>query len=225
MENRSVLWSDRAAAGRALAEALAPWRNHPRAVVIGLPRGGVAVGAEVARCLGLPLAPWAVRKIGHPRDPECAIGAVAPGGVVLWAEGAREELALAPRQQQRLVDEQLAELRRRQSAFGDPPGSALRGRPLLVVDDGVATGLTVRAALISLRRLQPAALILAVPVMASALGADLEPLVDGLVVLARLDSLRAVGEHYHRFEQLDDAEVMALLAETGRLRNDDPPRP
>lgn len=218
MEIQTAFWSDRAAAGHALAAALAPWRHHPSAVVIGLPRGGIAVAAEVARSLGLPLAPWAVRKIGHPGDPECAIGAVAPGGVVLWDRGRLEALALTPRQQRQLVDEQMEELRRRQVAFGDPPSEILRGRLLIVVDDGVATGLTVRAALLSLAQLEPGGLILAVPVVEDCVVPQLEPLVDRLVALARVKGLRAVGLHYRRFEQLGDDDVTALLQAAGRLR-------
>jgi putative phosphoribosyl transferase len=225
MEIQTALWSDRGAAGRDLAAALAPWRHHPSAVVIGLPRGGVAVAAEVARSLGLPLATWAVRKIGHPLDPECAIGAVAPGGVVLWDRDRLEALALTPRQQRQLVDEQVEELRRRQEAFGDPPAEALRGRLLIVVDDGIATGLTVRAALISLAQLEPDGLILAVPVVEASVVPELEPLVESLVALARVEGLRAVGLHYLRFEQLGDDDVTALLKAAGRLRLGGDPRP
>ncbi|MCP9848343.1 phosphoribosyltransferase [Cyanobium sp. Morenito 9A2] len=218
MDSRRALWSDRASAGRALALRLGAWSDHPEAVVVGLPRGGMAVAAEVARALDLPLEPWAVRKIGHPLNPEWAIGAVAPGGVLLWDPCARSDLALAPSLELALVGEERRELERRQRVFGDPPAAALQGRPLIVVDDGVATGLSVRAALQALARLGPGRLILAVPVIDAALAKDLAPLVDELVALARVRDLRAVGEHYRQFEQLSDADVHRVLETAGRLQ-------
>jgi predicted phosphoribosyltransferase len=180
--------------------------------VIGLPRGGVAVAAEVAEQLHLPLASWAVRKLAHPAAPEVAVGAIAPGGVLIWDEPYLRQLHLDPLLRRQLVAQQDDELRRRQRLFGDPPPASLRGRPLLVVDDGVATGLTVRAALESLRQAKPAQLVLAVPVIDQLVAARLRPLVDELVALAEVAGLMAVGAWYERFEQLDDAQVKALMA-------------
>ena len=207
------LWHSRREAGLALAERLQAWRDQPGALVIGLPRGGVAVAAEVADALHLPLASWAVRKLGHPADPEVAIGAIAPGGVVLWDRASLRQLGLSPQQQDRLVADQQQELERRRRLFGDPEAAALRNRALLVVDDGVATGMTVRAALASLRQAQPRQLVLAVPVIDLAVASSLEPSLDGLVALARVEGLRSVGAWYHHFGQLDDATVLALLDE------------
>ena len=212
-ERRPPLWQNRREAGLALAERLQAWRDQPGALVIGLPRGGVAVAAELAGALHLPLAPWAVRKLGHPADPEVAIGAIAPGGVVLWDQASLRQLGLSPQQQARLVADQRRELERRQRLFGDPEPVALRDRPLLVVDDGVATGLTVRAALASLRQCQPRQLVLAVPVIDETVAQQLEPAVDGLVALARVRGLRSVGAWYGHFGQLEDARVLALLAD------------
>lgn len=213
--SRPPLWSDRAAAGQALAAQLHDWRGDPQALVIGLPRGGVAVAAELADALALPLSTWAVRKLAHPAAPEVAVGALAPGGVLLWDEPYLQQLHLSRELRRQLVQEQDLELQRRQRLFADPPPSALRGRHLLVVDDGVATGLTARAALTSLRRCGPSRLVLAVPVIdrevARRLESSLEGLVDGLVALARVDRLTAVGAWYRHFEQLDDASVEALL--------------
>ena len=206
------LWQSRRDAGLALAERLQGWRNQPGALVIGLPRGGVAVAAEVAGALHLPLASWAVRKLGHPADPEVAIGAVAPGGVVLWDQPSLRQLGLSPQQQARLVADQQLELERRRGLFGDPEPAALRDRLVLVVDDGVATGLTVRAALASLRQCQPGRLVLAVPVIDETVARSLEPAVDGLVALARVRGLRSVGAWYRHFGQVEDATVVALLA-------------
>jgi len=212
MSRLAPLWRDRREAGRQLARSLTAWRGHPQALVIGLPRGGVAVAAEVAEQLHLPLASWAVRKLAHPAAPEVAVGAIAPGGVLIWDEPYLRQLHLDPLLRRQLVAQQDDELRRRQWLFGDPPPASLRGRPLLVVDDGVATGLTVRAALESLRQAKPAQLVLAVPVIDQLVAARLRPLVDELVALAEVAGLMAVGAWYERFEQLDDAQVKALMA-------------
>lgn len=212
-ERRPPLWDSRQAAGLALAERLLAWRDQPGALVMGLPRGGVVVAAEVAGALHLPMASWAVRKLGHPADPEVAIGAIAPGGVVLWDRPSLRRLGLSPQQQARLVADQRRELERRQRLFGDPGAPELRDRPLLVVDDGVATGLTVRAALASLRQGQPRRLVLAVPVIDGVVATSLEPALDGLIALARVRGLRSVGGCYRHFDQVGDATVLALLAQ------------
>jgi len=207
------LWRDRRQAGAELALELQAWHADPQAVVIGLPRGGVVVAAAVAQALDLPLASWAVRKLAQPTAPEVAVGAIAPGGVLLWDEPYLRQLHLDPLLRRRLVAEQDQELRRRQRLYGDPPAGALRDRHLLVVDDGVATGLTVRAALLSLRQVRPARLALAVPVVDERLMGWLRSLVDELVVLTPVPSLEAVGLWYERFEAVADAEVIGLLAE------------
>jgi predicted phosphoribosyltransferase len=178
----------------------------------------VAVAVELARSLALPLETWAVRKIGHPFNPEVAIGAVAPGGVVLWDASARAQLGLSPQQEHTLVAEQQTELARRQRVFGDPAAASLRHRCLIVVDDGVATGMSARAALQSLAQLGPERLILAVPVIDAAVVPVLEPLVDEVVALAVVGELRSEGEHFSRFEQLSDSDVQSLLASAVRLQ-------
>lgn len=193
------------------------WQARKDALVLGLPRGGVAVAAAVADQLQLQLATWAVRKLTHPTAPEYAIGALAPLGVVLWDQEAVRRFSLSPDQQQRLMETQLLELERRQRLYGDPAAASLRGRHLLVIDDGIATGLTVRAALTSLRRTEPASLVLAVPVVDHRVVPLLQPLVDELVALAVVDHLRAVGEWFGHFEQLRDQQVLALLAQHGRI--------
>lgn len=216
MQPNPPLWSDRSAAGRELAERWVDMRGRADTLLIGLPRGGVAVAAAMAERLALPLAPWAVRKIANPAWPEVAIGAVAPGGVVLW--GAPEQRSgLSQQQRSQLVRQQQAELLRRQSRYGDPDPRSLAGLHLVVVDDGIATGLTARAALVSLRRLGPASLALAVPVVDQRLLLELEPLVDRLEILAVVPRLEAVGAWFERFEQLDDAAVIRLLAKARRL--------
>ena len=206
------LWRDRRQAGEALAKALMAWRGDPSAVVIGLPRGGLVVAAAVAEALQLPLASWAVRKLAHPQAPEVAVGAIAPGGVLLWDEPYLRQLHLEPPLRRELVAAQDRELHRRQRLYGDPPAASLRGRNVLVVDDGIATGLTVRAALQSLRQAQPARLVLAVPVLDQRLLDRLSPLVDQLVALTAVPSLQAVGLWYERFDPVSDAEVLEVMA-------------
>ena len=211
MIRATPLWPDRAAAGRALAQRLTAWRHRPDALVLGLPRGGVVVAAEVARALGLSLASWAVRKLAHPRAPELALGAVAPGGVLIWDEAIAASQGLTPALRQRIVAEQSRELERRQRLYGDPEPAALRDRPLLVVDDGVATGLTVRAALQSLRQVRPSCLVLAVPVIDRNVASQLRRDLDQLVALAEVDDLWAVGAWYERFAPVEDEQVLELL--------------
>ena len=206
-----LLWRDRDAAGRALAEQLrrqAP--PSPDALLLALPRGGVPVAAAMARRLSLPLATWSARKLADPSQPEFAIGAIAPGGVELWDLPPRAPWP-SPEQRQRILARQGEELRRRQRLFGDPDPAALRHRHLILVDDGIATGLTARAALQSLRLLQPASLTLAVPVLDRRVHDRLRDLVDQLEALAVVDGLEAVGQFYEHFEQLRDDEVLALL--------------
>ena len=206
------LWHDRHDAGRALANQLSNWSDRAGALVIGLPRGGVVVAAEVARALNLPLASWAVRKLAHPRAPELALGAIASGGVLIWDEPTASSFGLDPALRQSIVEEQSHELERRRHLYGDPAPDSLNNRPLLVVDDGVATGLTVRAALQSLRQVQPSCLALAVPVIDRQVAAQLRPGLDALIALAEVDELWAVGAWYQRFEPVTDRDVLALMA-------------
>jgi putative phosphoribosyl transferase len=212
MERTHQLWLDRREAGRALAERFEDLRDRRAdCTLIGLPRGGVPVAAEMARALNLPLATWAVRKVAHPSYPEYALGAVAPGGVVLWDDRDGGFRHLGEVERERLVAEQQEELERRRQVFGDPDPSALAGRHLIVVDDGVATGMTTRAALASLRQIGPASLALGVPVVDRRVVPDLEAMVDRLEILAVVDRLRAVGEWYEHFEQLSDEDVLIRL--------------
>jgi putative phosphoribosyl transferase len=208
------LWDDRRQAGLALAEELGDLR--PPTLLLALPRGGVAVAAAMADVLGLPLATWCVRKVVNPADPELAIGAVAPGDVTVWRNGGAAARHEAAAHRGGWLGAQRQELGRRQQLFGDPDPGGLQGLPLVVVDDGVATGMTLRAALISLRRCAPASLQLAVPVADRQVLASLVPLVDRVTVLAAVSNLEAVGLWYRHFEQLADDAVLSLLAEARR---------
>jgi putative phosphoribosyl transferase len=207
------LWSNRHQAGLALAERLreSAGQRHDN-WVIALPRGGVPVAVAVAEALHCPVATWSVRKVADPQWPELAIGAIAHGGVAVWRNGHAAELRETMARQRGWLQAQQQELLRRQRLFGDPLPEALRGRHLIVVDDGIATGMTVRAALLSLHQLQPSRLTLAVPVVDRTVARELCPLVDHLEALAIVDQLEAVGLWYETFHQLTDHEVLELLA-------------
>ena len=212
MTRTSVLWQDRRAAGVRLAERLRPWADQAQATtVIGLPRGGVAVGAAVAEQLRLPLASWSVRKLTLPAAPEYALGALAAPDVVVWNPAAWGTARLNAAQRQALVEAARPELERRRQRFGDPDPTVLRGRHLIVVDDGIATGMTVRAALQALRNCGPAELVLAVPVLDQQLVGVLTPMVDALIALALVHDLKTVGQYYNDFSQLSDRTVEQLL--------------
>lgn len=207
------LWSSRHQAGLELAERLrSSIGAGDHRTVLALPRGGVPVAVAVAERLHLPMATWSVRKVADPRWPELAIGALASGGVTVWRNGqaAADREALA--RQQGWLQTQEQELIRRQRLFGDPAPKALRGHHLIVVDDGIATGMTVKAALLSLRQVEPRSLILAVPVVDRTVAQDLVSLVDQLEALAVVDNLEAVGMWYDTFNQLSDCEVLEFMA-------------
>lgn len=208
-------WLDRVDAGHQLALKLQRWRADPKAMALGLPRGGVVVASEVAAQLAIPLHSWAVRKLAHPSNPELALGAIAPGGVEIWQEPCA---FLNAEWRQRVVEQETLELARRQHLYGDPDLSLLRHQHLLVVDDGVATGLTVRAALQSLRLAEPHQLVLAVPVIDRRIAEQLRHLVTDLVALEEVVDLWAVGCWYQHFEPVDDQQVLHLLAKHGQQR-------
>jgi predicted phosphoribosyltransferase len=208
VERVRLPFRDRAAAGRLLGRRLAG-TVPADVVVLGLPRGGVIVAAEVARVLGVPVAAFGVRKLPLPGRPELAMGAVA-GGVLIWNEPvlrAHRPPAAAVRA---VVDRERAELARREEAYrGGRPAPELAGRTAVLVDDGVATGATARAALWAVRALGPARTVLAVPVVP--VHFDLRPEADDTVVLASPDPFGSVSRHYRNFTETTDEEVRRAL--------------
>jgi putative phosphoribosyl transferase len=214
-------WLDRAAAGEELAAQLSACLSlqglrDKSAIVVALPRGGVAVAAVIAQKLGLPLTTWAVRKLTLPSNPEFAIGAIAGGDVVLWDPEIFDHLEKYPELRGQILESERRELLRRKRLFGDAAPDALSKRDIIVVDDGIATGLTVKAALLSLRQLSPSRLILAVPVVAAAALPGIRQLVDDAIVLSSVDNLIAVGCYYSSFAQLGDEDVLTLLSSANK---------
>lgn len=204
---------DREEAGAALAEALAA-RALPDPVVLALPRGGVPVAAPVAARLGAPLDLVMVRKIGVPSQPELAAGAVAEGGAIVVNPAIAARAGLDRPAIEALAAVELGEIARRRAAYlRNRPPVPLAGRTAIVIDDGIATGATVRAALASVRQRGPARLVLAVPVADEAVLAALDA--DETVCLQRTLPHGAVGASYRDFTQIEDATVVRLLDAAG----------
>jgi putative phosphoribosyl transferase len=216
-------FTDRAEAGRVLAERLVPM-GLDGAVVLALPRGGVPVGYEVARRLSTPDTPaplevLVTRKIGYPPQPELGVGAIAEGGEPVFDHDLLARLGLDEDDLAGTVEAERAELARRVTAYrGDRPLPELKDRPAIVVDDGLATGGTARAALRAVRRHGPSRLVLAVPVGAAETVSALQREADEVIVLAAPWSFRAVGQWYTHFEQLADADVIAWLERDAAAR-------
>jgi putative phosphoribosyl transferase len=212
---------DRRAAGRLLAERLkgeVVLDNWPeRAVVLALPRGGVAVAREVATLLGVPMDVIVTRKIGYPFQPELGVGAIAEGlQEPVYDFALLNRLCLAPADLAGVVAAEEAELARRVRIYrGGSPLPPVAGRCVIVVDDGLATGATARAALRSLRAAQAAHLVLAVPVAPPSAATSMRAAADQVVILATPSRFSSVGEWYMTFGQLSDADVLALLVEGG----------
>lgn len=207
------VFTDRAAAGAALARALGEQTPDAPVLVLGLPRGGVAVAREVATALHAPLDVLVVRKITLAHDPEFAIGAAASGGIVLWDahSGAHAGEALEAARAAAV-----REIERRERLYR--PGRApldLRGKEVILVDDGLATGATMLAAIRAARQAGAARIIAAVPVGSPQAAERVRAAADLLVILSTPAALFAVGEWYERFEQLEDAEVCRLLGLEG----------
>lgn len=214
-------FADRRAAGRVLGEQLAR-QAFTAPLVLGLPRGGVVVAAEVAAALGAPLDVLVVRKLGLPGRPELAMGAIAAAGDT--TETVRVDTVLAAAgvdaaSFEEVRGRELVELRRREAAYRDGLAPlAVAGRAVVLVDDGLATGATMHAAVAAVRAGAPAAITVAVPVGSPRACEALEPLVDELVCLLTPPSFRAVGQAYGDFGQTGDDEVRSALRGSPRAR-------
>ena len=216
MPRRATIFTDRRDAGRQLAGALSGYRDED-AVVLALPRGGVPVGYEVAQALNIPLDVFVARKLGAPGQPELAIGAIAPGGVRILNDGVVRELGVSEGWIETAAEKELAEIERRMRRFRNArPEPEVCGRTVILVDDGVATGMTVRAAIRAIREKAPRRIVLAVPVCADVTADSLASEVEDLVCLQAPDDLWAIGLWYDNFHQLDDEEVVELLERNRR---------
>lgn len=206
-------FADRRQAGAILAEALAHLADRDDLVVLGLPRGGVPVAYEVARSLRAPLDVFVVRKLGMPGHEEYALGAIASGGVRVMNDDAVAWFGASPATIEAVARAEHLELDRRERAYRDGrPPVPLRGRVVVLVDDGLATGSTMRAAVMAVRRLGPARIVVAVPVGAVETCRSLRETADEVVCPWTPEPFSAVGLWYDDFSQTTDDEVRRLLA-------------
>jgi len=217
-------FADRREAGRVLSEDLRSYAGRTDVVVLGLPRGGVPVAFEVARALGVPFDVFLVRKLGSPGQEELAMGAIASGGVVVINDEVVDGLRIS----WDLVDSEIArqrmELTRRELLYrGGRRPIEVQGKIVILVDDGLATGSTMRAAVKALRRRRPAQIIVAVPTASSSTCHEFQKLADACICSATPEPFRAVGLWYENFDQVSDQEVCDLLARPAE--RSDPPEP
>jgi putative phosphoribosyl transferase len=208
---------DRIDAGRALALALEEYCGRPDVVVLGLPRGGVPVAAEVADALGAPLDVFVVRKLGVPGHEEFAMGAIASGGVRVMNRAAIDMLAIPQAAIEQVVEREQRELERREREYRDDrPPPQIAGRIAILVDDGLATGSSMLAAVAALRNLRPARIVVAVPVGAAQTCRKLQAEADEVICAMVPEDFQAVGLWYDDFGQTSDAEVQATLREAAQ---------
>lgn len=206
-------FKDRGEAGQVLAQELRAYAGREDLMVLALPRGGVPVAFEVARALQAPLDVFVVRKLGVPGHEELAMGAIASGGVLVLEPTVIEDLVIPPDVVADVAArEEQERLRREREYRGDRLEPDVRGRTVILADDGLATGATMRAAVAALRKLQPARIVVAVPVAAPSACADLAPEVDDIVCARTPEPFRSVGSWYLEFSQTTDEEVRELLA-------------
>jgi len=213
------VFRDRRDAGRALAKVLAAYAKRPDVTVLALPRGGVPVGFEVARALHAPLDVFIVRKLGVPGREEYAMGAIASGGVRVVNERAIRLMDIDDATLEAVIRSEQQELERRERLYRDDlPPPDVRGRAALLVDDGLATGSTMLAAVRALRTRQPERIVVAVPIAAAETCEQLRSDADEVICASTPELFRAVGLWYEDFSQTSDDEVRDLLARSRRDR-------
>ena len=215
---RGSAYKDRVEAGRLLGEELVAYaRGKKNVIVLGLPRGGLPVAREVAEKIGAPLDVMVVRKLGVPGWEELAMGAIASGGVRVLNHDVMRSLHISEKALEKEVALEMKELKRREIAYRGHAGApAVKGRTVLLVDDGIATGSTMRAAVEALRLQGAAAIVVAVPVAAADTCREIESTVDRLVTLMRPEVFGAVGHWYEHFPQVEDEEVREILEQAAR---------
>lgn len=212
-------YHNRTQAGHVLAQHLAQYLERPAVIVLGLPRGGVSVALEVARFLGVPLDIFLVRKLGVPGHEEIAMGAIASGGICVLHDETIAQAGISPAQLKSVATREAAELERRARLYRGPRSAPdLAGRVVIVVDDGLATGFSVRAAVEAIRRHQPAWVAVAAPVGPPETCEELAEIADEVVCPLRPSPFQAVGLWYEHFEATSDDEVRRCLDEADALR-------
>jgi putative phosphoribosyl transferase len=210
---------DRTEAGQLLATRLTDFEGLEDAIVLALPRGGVPVGFEVATRLGLPFDVFVVRKLGVPGQPELAMGAIASGGIRVLNEDVLRAMPYAAATVAEVTSEERREMERRERDYRqDRPALKLSDRTVILVDDGLATGATMLAAITALRQKDPAKIIVAVPVCPPDTLAEINRVADEVVILFSPDWFRGVGQFYDNFEQVSDETVRLLLAPANERR-------
>ena len=214
-----MLFENRQAAGRALARKLRSYAGRNDVLVLGLPRGGVPIAYEVAETIDAPLDVFLVRKLGVPGHEELAMGAIASGGVQVLSPEIVRTFGVTNHALERVIDAERRELERRERSYrGGRPPLVLRGRTVILVDDGLATGSSMRAAVTAVRKLQAARVVVAVPVAPSSVFHDFRALADEVVCAATPEPFVAVGRFYENFDQTTDEEVRLFLARSlGKL--------
>lgn len=206
-----MIFKDRRDAGRKLAQALLAHTVSKDAVVIALPRGGVVVAYEIAQKLSLPLDVLIVRKIGAPGNPEFGLGAIAEDESLILNMDIIQELGLSQKQVQEVQKKEIQELVRRLRMYRRHPLIKVEGKIVILVDDGVATGVTVTAAIAALKKKKAGKIILAVPVAEASTISRLQKQADKVICLFMPDEMRAIGNFYKSFKQVTDSEVIQLL--------------
>jgi putative phosphoribosyl transferase len=206
---------DRRAAGQTLASHLGEYARRPGVIVLALPRGGVPVAAEVASALHAPLDVFVVRKLGVPGQEELAMGALASGGVRVLDHEIVRAAGVTAADVERVTSMEAAELDRRERQYrGDRPPPAVEGKTVILVDDGLATGSSMRAAVAALRSRHPARVVVAVPVAAAETCAEFQAIADEIVCVETPSPFQAVGLWYEDFSQTSDEEVHTLLGQS-----------
>ena len=214
-----MVFHNRSHAGRTLAQYLGQYADRPDVLVLGLPRGGVPVAFEVAQELHAPLDVFLVRKLGVPGHEELAMGAIASGGVRVLNQDTIGFVRISEETIDRVAAQEEQELRRREALYrGNSPRPAVQDKIVIIVDDGLATGSTMKAAAEALRRQSPARIVVAVPVAASTTCQEFEAHVDEVVCAETPSPFYAVGMWYEDFSQTSDQEVQRLLEEAAHSR-------
>ena len=214
-----MIFPDRVEAGRRLASSLRKYANHGDVIVLGVPRGGVPVAFEVAKALKAPLDVFVLRKLGVPGHEELAFGAIASGRVRVLDENTIEAAGLSHLDIELVTAMEKEELKRRERAYrGARPPLKVEGKIVILVDDGVATGSSMRVALRALRQMEPAKIVVATPVASTSACDRIQPEADELVCLETPEPFYGVGQFYRDFSQISDAEVNELLDQAAQIQ-------